>query len=69
MGIGNILNIINPEKVILGGGVALAGDILLDRVKDKLPKYALAVTLNNFNIVLGTLGNDAGIKGAAALID
>ena len=69
MGIGNILNIINPERVILGGGVAQAGDILLDRVKEKLPKYALAVTLNNFNIVLGTLGNDAGIKGAAALID
>lgn len=69
MGIGNILNIINPERVILGGGVAQAGDILLNRVKEKLPKYALAVTLNNFNIVLGTLGNDAGIKGAAALID
>ena len=69
MGIGNILNIVNPERVILGGGVAQAGDILLDRVKEKLPKYALAVTLNNFNIVLGTLGNDAGIKGAAALID
>lgn len=68
MGIGNILNIINPQKVILGGGVALAGNILLDRVKEKLPKYALAVTLNDFNIVLGTLGNDAGIKGAAALI-
>ncbi len=68
MGIGNILNVINPEKVILGGGVALAGDILLDRVKEKLPKYALGVTLNNFEIVLGVLGNDAGIKGAAALI-
>lgn len=68
MGIGNILNIINPEKVILGGGVAQAGDILLDRVKEKLPKYALAVTLDGFSIVLGVLGNDAGIKGAAALI-
>lgn len=68
MGIGNILNIINPEKIILGGGVALAGDILLDKIKNKLPKYALAITLNNFNIVLGILGNDAGIKGAAALI-
>lgn len=68
MGIGNILNIINPEKIILGGGVALAGDILLDKVKEKLPNYALPVTLNNFEIVIGTLGNDAGILGAAALI-
>lgn len=69
MGIGNILNIINPEKIILGGGLALAGDILLNRVKEKLSKYALPVVLGDeFEIVLGTLGNDAGILGAAALI-
>lgn len=69
MGIGNVLNIINPEKIILGGGVALAGDILLDRVKEKLINYALPITLiDGFEIVLGNLGNDAGIKGAAALI-
>lgn len=69
MGIGNILNIINPEKIILGGGLALAGDILLNRVKEKLSKYALPVVLGDeFEIVLGTLGNNAGILGAAALI-
>lgn len=69
MGMGNILNIINPEKIILCGGVSLAGELLLNKVKEKLPKYALNITLKNFNIVLGNLGNDAGIKGAAALID
>ena len=69
MGIGNILNIINPERVIISGGVALAGDILLDKVKEKLPKYALPITLQDINIVFGILGNDAGIKGAAALIE
>lgn len=69
MGIGNILNIINPEKIILAGGVSLAGDILLDRVKEKLKKYAMGVTLEgNFSIEIGTLGNDAGIYGASALI-
>ena len=36
MGIGNILNIINPEKVVLGGGVAMAGDILMNPMKEKL---------------------------------
>ena len=40
MGIGNILNIINPEKVVLGGGVAMAGDILMNPMKEKLKKYA-----------------------------
>lgn len=69
MGIGNVLNLINPEKIILSGGVSLAGDILLDKVKEKLPKYAMGVTLENgFNIELGILGNDSGIYGASALI-
>ncbi len=69
MGLGNILNVINPEKVILTGGVALAGDILLDRVKKYLPKYAFKGAIDeNFKIELGSLKEDAGILGAAALI-
>lgn len=69
MGIGNVLNLINPEKIILAGGVSLAGDILLDRVKEKLPKYAMSVAIENgFSIELGILGNDSGIYGASALI-
>ncbi|MGL4988740.1 MAG: ROK family protein [Cetobacterium sp.] len=67
MGIGNILNIINPEVIILSGGVALAGDILLNKVKEKLHDYALAITIESLEIKLGELGNDAGIKGASAL--
>ena len=69
MGIGNVLNLINPEKIILAGGVSLAGDIVLDRVKEKLPKYAMSVAIENgFSIELGILGNDSGIYGASALI-
>ena len=62
MGIANILNIINPETIVLGGGVALAGDILLDPLRKKLEKYALPVTLEDLKIVQGILGNEAGIK-------
>lgn len=67
MGIANILNIINPEAIVLGGGVALAGDILLDPLRKKLEKYALPVTLEDLKIVQGILGNEAGIKGAVGL--
>ena len=67
MGIANILNIINPETIVLGGGVALAGDILLDPLRKKLEKYALPVTLEDLKIVQGILGNEAGIKGAIGL--
>ena len=68
LGIANILNIINPEVVVLGGGVALAGDILLNPMREKMVKYALPVTLEELQIVQGVLGNEAGIKGAAALV-
>lgn len=69
MGIGNILNIINPEKIVLGGGVAMAGDILMNPMKEKLKNYALPVTLKNIEIVQGILGNEAGIKGAVGLFN
>ena len=61
LGIANILNIINPEVVVLGGGVALAGDILLNPMREKMVKYALPVTLEELQIVQGVLGNEAGI--------
>lgn len=67
MGIGNLLNIINPEVVVISGGISLAGDIILDSVKEKIKKYAMPPSLENFKIVLGKLGNDAGVKGAVAL--
>jgi glucokinase len=67
MGIGNILNIINPERIVLGGGVAMAGDILMNPMKEKLTKYALGVALKDIEIVQGVLGNEAGIKGAVGL--
>lgn len=68
LGIGNILNLINPQVVILGGGVALAGDILLKKVEEKLKKYALPITLVGLEIKLSQLGNDAGVMGASALV-
>lgn len=68
LGLSTVLNIINPQVVILGGGVALAGDILLNSVKEKLKEYALPITLVGLEIKLSELGNDAGVLGAAALV-
>ncbi|MGL4980619.1 MAG: ROK family protein [Fusobacteriaceae bacterium] len=68
LGIGNVLNLINPEVIILGGGVALAGDILLKRVEEKLKEYALPITLKGLKIKQSELGNDAGVMGASALV-
>ena len=63
-----LLNIINPEIVIFSGGVAKARGILLEGVKKHLPKYALGMTMENLKFAFGELDEEAGIKGAAALV-
>ena len=67
-GVGMLLNILNPEIIIFSGGVARAGDILLDGVKKSLAKYALGMTMENLKFAFGELNEEAGIKGAAALV-
>lgn len=67
-GIGMLLNILNPEIIIFSGGVARAGEILLDGVKKNLAKYALGMTMENLKFAFGELNEEAGIKGAAALV-
>ena len=57
---------VNPEVIILGGGVADAGDFLIDIIQKKYQQYAhYAVT--NLNIIHAKLGNKAGMLGAAYL--
>lgn len=67
-GVGMLLNIINPEIIIFTGGVARAGEIITDSVKKYLPKYALGMTMENLIFTFGKLEEEAGIKGAAALV-
>lgn len=65
--IANVCNTVNPQKVVIGGGVSKAGQCLLEGIQKQLHKYifhaASQVTLH-----LATLGNDAGIYGALELI-
>jgi len=66
--VGNIINLINPECVILGGGVidALEDDmmsIIVETAKD----YAMPGTAKGIEIIASRLGDHAGITGAAAL--
>ncbi|HZG77839.1 MAG TPA: ROK family glucokinase [Paenibacillus sp.] len=57
--------IVNPERFILGGGVAKAGDILFDSVREVFGKYTPERAV--VDVVPAELGNDAGVVGAAGL--
>ena len=60
-----LVNVLNPEKIVIGGGVANAGDLLLDPIRENICKYAMPVATKNLQILPATLGEDAGIYGAA----
>ncbi len=64
----NIANTLNPEKIVLGGGVSRAGDILVKAVKENFSLFAFSSVRDSTNLTLATLGNDAGVIGAAWLI-
>ncbi len=66
-GIANIINLFNPEVVIIGGGVSKAGGILLDSVKAAVGEYSLEINLKKAAVVLSKLNLTAGVLGAAAL--
>ena len=63
----NIINFLDPEIIVLGGGVSRAGDFLLNAVREAVPQYLLFKTLPYARIELATLRSDAGIIGAAML--
>lgn len=67
-GIANIINILAPDAIILGGGVCNEGDNLLVPLKELVfPKCYGGVDVRHSDIKIATLGNDAGIVGAAML--
>jgi glucokinase len=59
-------NIFQPDAIVVGGGVIAAGDLLLDPVRREVRERALN-PMNKTPILEATLGNDAGMIGAAAL--
>lgn len=59
---------LNPQRFIIGGGVAKAGDFLFDQIREVFSKYTQEQAKEGVEIVAATLGNNAGVVGAAGLI-
>ena len=67
-GISTFITIFRPEVIILGGGIAHAGDQLLDPLNEKLRSCTFAgEEIGVPRVIRAELGNDAGIIGAAFL--
>ncbi len=63
-----LLNLLNPEMLIVGGHLAAAGDILLDGLRESISRAALPETNRGAEVVLGVLAERAQVLGALALV-
>lgn len=69
IGIVNLLHILNPSLIVIGGSVAKAGDLLFEPVRATVRERAMASYYwENTPILPATLGDDAGLLGAVALV-
>ena len=64
-GITNLINIFQPELVVIGGGISSEGEVILKPIREHVAKYEFNKTSPRTRIETATLFNDAGIVGAA----
>jgi glucokinase len=65
IGVANIVSLVNPELVILGGGVGMQADLILKPVRRVVRDQAQPISACNVRIEVSRLGEDAGLLGAA----
>lgn len=67
IGITGLVNVFDPDVVVVGGGVVAAGDLLLDPAREEVRARALAPLAGRAEIVAARFGEEAGMVGAALL--
>ncbi|MFH1006534.1 MAG: ROK family protein [Candidatus Latescibacterota bacterium] len=64
----NLVNILNPEAIVLGGGVSNAGELIFAPIRETIQRRAMSVPRATVQVVPATLGHDAGMIGASLLV-
>jgi glucokinase-like ROK family protein len=63
-----IVNFFNPALILVGGGVAAAGDALLASIRENVYRCSLPLATRDLQISFSPLGDQAGLRGAAAMV-
>ena len=66
-GVANLISTLNPEMVVVGGGLMHASDLLLDPIRREAGRWAQPIAFRQTRIEMTALGDDAGLLGAARL--
>jgi glucokinase len=67
MGVANLASVLNPQMIVLGGGLMQAGDIFLEPLRREMLQWAQPMAARQVRLELSVLGEDAGMLGAARL--
>jgi glucokinase len=67
VGVANVVNALNPQVVVIGGGVIAAGELLLGPVRDVVARQALAPSARDVRVEPAWFGEESGMLGAALL--
>ncbi|MFH1269563.1 MAG: ROK family protein [Candidatus Omnitrophota bacterium] len=63
-----VINLLNPDCIVIGGGVAGAGKVLFDNIRKIILRQAMSVQAGHVKVHKAKLGNNAGLIGAAILV-
>lgn len=66
VGVGGLVNVFNPELIVIGGGLARAGDLIMEPFRSNLPHYCFLPIFQHVAIVPSALEYNTGLYGAAA---
>ncbi|MEU4209271.1 ROK family transcriptional regulator [Streptomyces sp. NPDC026206] len=67
-GVANLCNLLNPSRVVLGGDLADAGELVLAPIRESVSRYAIPSAARQLEVVPGGLGGRAEVLGALALV-
>ncbi|WP_411088555.1 ROK family protein [Streptomyces sp. 061-3] len=67
-GVANLCNLLNPSRVVLGGSLAEAGELVLAPIRDSVSRYAIPSAARQLSVLPGALGARAEVLGALALV-
>jgi len=67
LGLANLVDVLNPEVIVIGGGVAAAGNLVLDVARKTMKQWGQPLAVKQVRVVRSRLGTRAGLLGAAKL--
>lgn len=68
IGLTNLIHVINPEKIILGGGVTKSKKFILPKIQKTIAERALTPDAKKIDVLISSLGDDATVLGAVSLL-